>query len=73
MTATAPRGKTPLADRGYVVGARVGSETTAHRLGTIVAIDASRRILVRWDDETETVVSWLEIAPLGPGYLAEAS
>jgi hypothetical protein len=55
-----------LADRGLVVGARVGSCVKAYApFGTVVAIASTDALTVKWDDDTTETVGWTKIAPLG--------
>lgn len=60
-----------LADRGFVVGARVGSERVRARYGTIVDVVGSDLIGIAWDDGSHEMTTWTAIAPLG--YLAPAT
>jgi predicted nucleic acid-binding Zn finger protein len=59
-----------LADRGLVVGARVGSCTVRDLAGTVVAVVSLDDLAVRWDDTTETV-RWTAVSPFG--YLVEVA
>src|SRR5215207_3565831 len=69
--APAPADAAWLADRGLVVGARVGSCTTRDLDGTVVAVTSLDELAVRWDDGTTEVVSWTAISPFG--YVVEVA
>ena len=54
-----------LADRGLVVGARVGSCTTRALAGTVVAVHSLDELAVRWDDGRTESVRWTAVSPFG--------
>ena len=54
-----------FADRGLVVGARVGSCTVRARAGTVVAVTSLDDLAVRWDDGRTESVRWTAISPFG--------